>query len=117
MSFSAVVLAKVGKMALEELVADSKVIVVATVSKVEDSPANTKSRDKRLSAVRVATAEVIETWKGAPAREVSFRASPTWTCDVADAETGEQVVLFLTRREGAPSLTIGHSGRGRMPSV
>ena len=115
MSFPAMVSAKVGKMDLKELVARSDLIVVAKVSKVEDGPADAKPEDERFSAVRVATAEVIETWKGAPPREVRFLASPTWVCDISEAEKGEQVVLFLTRRKEEPSLRISHSGRGRMP--
>ena len=67
-------LAKVESMTLKELVAGSDLIVVAKVSRVEDAPADTNAEDKRFSAVRVATAEVIETWKGAPVRE----RSNTW---------------------------------------
>jgi hypothetical protein len=108
-------LAKVESMTLKELVAGSDLIVVAKVSRVEDAPADTNAEDKRFSAVRVATAEVIETWKGAPVREIQYLASSTWTCDISDAKKGEEVVLFLTRTKGGPGLEICHSGRGRMP--
>jgi hypothetical protein len=102
-------------MSLKRLVAGSDLIVVAKVTKVEDGPADPKPRDERFSAVRVASAEVIETWKGAPVREVRFRASPIWTCDISTAKEGEEVVLFLTRGEGKPIMMIGHAGRGRLP--
>jgi hypothetical protein len=114
-SFPAMVLADVRTMTLKELVAGSDLIVVAKVSRVEDGPADTRPRDERFSAVRVATAEVIETWKGTPVREIRFRASPTWACDISTAKEGEQIVLFLSKPGGEPIMTIRHSGRGRMP--
>jgi hypothetical protein len=116
MSFPAVARAKVAEIPLKELVAQSDVIVLVTVSKVEDGPAGIKTEDDRFfPRVRVATAQVIETWKGTPLREVRYVASPLWTCDISNAERGERVVLFLERRKDSPIMMIAHSGRGRMP--
>ncbi len=97
--------AKVAAVAFKDLVAGSEVIVVAQVTKVE---AGGKDQD-------VATARVIEVWKGSPGAVVRYLASPTWTCDISDAKEGERIVLFLAKSKDSPLLTIAHSGRGRMP--
>jgi hypothetical protein len=116
MSLPGVVLAEVAEIPLKRLVAQSDMIVVARVTKVEDGRADVKTEDDRFfPRVKVATAEVIETWKGTPLREVRYVASPLWTCDISDAEMGERVVLFLRSRKGSPIMMIAHSGRGRMP--
>jgi hypothetical protein len=116
MSLPGVVWAEVVEIPLQKLVAQSDLIVVARVTKVEDGPADVKTEDDRFfPRVKVATAEVIETWKGTPLREVRYVASPLWTCDISDAEKGERVVLFLGSRKGSPIMMIAHSGRGRMP--
>src|SRR5262249_53707456 len=115
-TFPTVVSAKVAEIPLKKLVAQSDLIILAKVSKIEDGPAEIKTQDDRVfPRVKVATAQVIETWKGTPLREVRFVASPLWTCDISDAEEGERVVLFLESRKGSPIPTIAHSGRGRMP--
>jgi hypothetical protein len=100
---------------LKDLIARSDLIVVATVTKVEDGPADMKPPKDWLPPVEVATARVVETWKGPAVREIRYVASPTWTCDTASAEEGERVVLFLKKREGSTFLAVLHSGRGRMP--
>jgi hypothetical protein len=116
MSFPAAVWAKVAEIPLKELVAQSDLIVLAKVSKVEDGPAEIKTEDDRsFPRVKVAAAEVIETWKGRSLREVRYVASPLWTCDISSAETGERVVLFLVSGKDSPIMMIAHSGRGRMP--
>jgi hypothetical protein len=115
MSFPTLLWAKVAEIALKELVARSDVIVLAKVLKVEDGPTDIKTEDDRFPRVKVATAQIIETWKGTPLREVRYVASPLWTCDISGGEKGERTVLFLESRKGSPIMMIAHSGRGRMP--
>jgi hypothetical protein len=114
-SVPSVMRAKVREVEFKDLAARSDLIVVATVSKVEDCPANLERVDPGMPALKVATARVIETWKGAPVREVRYVASPSWVCDTSDAKKGERVVLFLARRKDSRFLSITHAGRGRMP--
>src|SRR5262249_39505911 len=102
--------------ALKDLVDRSDRIVLAKVSAIEDGPADIRTENDRFfPRVKVAKAQVIETWKGTPFREIRYVASPLWTCDIADAESGERVVLFLKSRKGSPIMMIAHLGRGRMP--
>jgi hypothetical protein len=116
MSFAAFVWAEVAEIPLIQLVARSNLIVLAKVSKLEDAPAEIKTEDDRaFTRVKVATAQVTETWKGTPLRDVRYVASPLWTCDISDADKGERAVLFLVKRTDSPIMTIAHSGRGRMP--
>ncbi len=90
-------------------------IVLAKVLKLEDGPPDIKAESDRFPPVKVATAQVIETWKGPPRREVRYVASPLWTCDTSHGEKGERVVLFLEGRQNSPIMMITQSGRGRMP--
>ena len=96
---------KVAATSIEELVAESGLIVVAKVRSVE-----TVSGGKRA-----ARAQVQEVWKGPHHREVLFNASPTWTCDISEAKVGEEAVLFLGVGKPGELVYISHSGRGRMP--
>jgi hypothetical protein len=114
-SFPTLLCAMVAEIAFKELVVHSDLIVLAKVLTIEETPPETKSGDDRIPPVKVATAQVIETWKGAPLREVRYIASPLWTCDSSSAERGERAVLFLENRKGSPIMVIAHSGRGRMP--
>jgi hypothetical protein len=107
--------ARVADISLKELVDGCDLIVVATVSKVEDAPGDLKLGEEVTVPVEIATARVLEVWKGNAPREVRYVASPTWTCDVSDAKVGERVVLFLKKPEGWPIRVIAHAGRGRMP--
>ena len=88
-----------------DLVALSDYIVVAAVTKVESAGED----------LRVATATVVDRWKGDPGPAIRFRASGTWTCDISSAKAGESSILFLTRTAGQEALSIAHSGRGRLP--
>jgi hypothetical protein len=106
--------ARVKDIDLTDLVAQSDLIVVATVTKVEAAPDDIKAVEERYPPVKVATARVVETWKGAVTREVRFVASPTRYCDIASAEEGEKLVLFLERQESSPIMLIAHVGRGGM---
>jgi hypothetical protein len=109
--------ARVEPVTLKELVSSSDMIVLATVTRVEDAPSGLKHGeglpDRR--PLRVATARVLEVWKGSPEPEVHYMASRSWVCDVTEANVGERAILFLSRCKGLPYLVIGHSGRGRMP--
>jgi hypothetical protein len=97
--------AKVGSVPLDAIIDGSDVVVVAHVEST--------TRTFILFGSRHARAKVLEVWKGDPGSEVEFLASPTWTCDISDAEVGETAVLFL-KRSGS-SYEIAHSGRGRLP--
>ena len=99
---------------LKDLVAKSDLIVVVTVTKTEAGPDDIKPWDASFPPVKVATARVVETWKGKADKEVRFVASPTRPCDIADAKEGEKLVLFLERRENSPIMMIAHVGRGGM---
>ena len=89
---------------LEMLTRTANLIVVAQVENV------TKKGD-----VRIATARVIDVWKGRSAGIVQFRASKSWRCDVSEATPGEVVVLFLAGDAQAVVTAIAYSGIGRLP--
>lgn len=105
--------AEVADIALKELAVRCDRIVVARVIKVEDGPAGLQPSGSEFPPVKVATAEVLETWKGEPVKEVRYIATPTESCDIAAAEKGERVVLFLERSKDSLD-RIAHVGRGRM---
>lgn len=88
---------------LEMLTKASTLIVVAQVEEVKQQP-----------DMRVATARVLEVWKGTPPEKVHFRASRSWVCDSSHAVVGETIVLFLG---GDPRTVMGisYSGMGRLP--
>lgn len=90
---------------VDELARKSELIVVAKVQSVSG-----KSDDDD----RRAKATVSEVWKGPKATTVEYHASPTWACDIAHAEPGETVLLFLTDNE-KDCWRIAWVGRGRMP--
>jgi hypothetical protein len=113
-SFPVLVRADVADVTLKHLAARSDLIVVARVTKVEDGPAHLQPAGNEFPAVKVATAQVIETWKGDKVGEIRFVASPTRYCDTASAKEGERLVLFLEGSKESPYL-ITHVGRGRMP--
>lgn len=114
----AIARAEVRAVAIEEIAAWSERIVIARVTKIEDAPADFERDDAGMPPLKVATAEVLETWKGKPTREVRYIASPDWMCDTSHAEKGERVLLFLDYahwRKDRSFLRIAHSGRGRLP--
>jgi hypothetical protein len=105
---------------LEELTKSAKVIVVARVEAVATEPANEAGKFSGVrelnSERRVATARVLEVWKGSVGEEVQFRASKSWTCDVSTAVVGETVLLFLTDDpKDSAALAIAFNGIGRLP--
>ena len=99
--------AMVGLVSLEKLIATSDAIVVAQVVRVSGPP-------RHSGRERIATAQVLRSFKSPLDGSFRFLASPTWTCDLSDAVDGEVVLLFLNRRD-ASSFAIAHSGHGRMP--
>lgn len=106
--------ASVADVTLKDLAAESDLIVVARVTKVQDGPAGLQPAGDEFPPVKVATARVIETWKGDKVREIRYIASPTRPCDLASAEIEERVVLFLKGSKGSP-YSIAWVGRGWMP--
>ncbi|MEP7338037.1 MAG: hypothetical protein ABI977_09865 [Acidobacteriota bacterium] len=81
-----------------------------------------------VNGYRVATLRIEAVLKGNTAiREVRFLASPTWTCDISDAQPGERGLYFLSlpnketefpsQYNGQPIYLIQHSGYGRMLTV
>ncbi len=97
--------AKVMSVQFSNLVANCELIVVAKVESVS-SP---------IIGKQYAKARVTEVWKGTNAAIVKFLASPTWECDISEANKGEVVLLFLTKGSKSRSYEIAHSGRGRLP--
>jgi hypothetical protein len=113
--FPAPARASVASITLKELVGRSDLIVVARETKVEDGPADLNLGEDVKSPIKVATARIVEVWKGKAGPDVRYIASPTWTCDISEAKVGESVVLFLSKSKSVPFMFIEHSGRGRMP--
>jgi hypothetical protein len=106
--------AEVGKIDFKDLVVRSDMVVVVTVTKVEAGPKDIEVWDESFSPVKVATARVVETWKGKADKDVRFVASPTWVCDISSAKEGEKRVLFLQRLPNSPIMMTTHAGRGGM---
>src|SRR5262245_13024850 len=94
---SATARAELREIGLRDLAINSDSIVVATVTNVEAGVLVRNLEDGSLLTMTVATARVLETWKGERVGEVSYRASPTWPCDLSHAEKRERVVLFLEK--------------------
>jgi len=92
--------AKVSRISLSELVADSDFIGVVKVRSTSSS---------WFSDDGIATATVEEVWKGKKVSQVTFDINPSWTCDTSMAVKGERIVLFLSKG------FIAHAGRGRLP--
>jgi len=114
MSLATSTYAAIMPITLEALGATSDVIVLVKVTAIESGPTDVHTENDRFQPVQVATARVIETWKGSPVRQVRYVASPVQTCDVSSAEMGERVLLFLMVRNGDPEFKIAHFGRGGM---
>jgi len=106
---------------LEQLTKSAKLVVVARVEEIAPEPRVTDGNFTGVRALnwekRVATARVLEVWKGTAAGEtVQFRASKSWTCDVSTAIMGETVLLFLTDDpKDSTVMAIAFNGIGRLP--
>jgi hypothetical protein len=92
-------------MSIDDLVAESDLIVLGRVEEVQTP----------RSGQRVAQVRVLEFWKGTGARRLEVLASPIWTCDVSTAEAHETSVFFLQKHGRSKVLRIAHAGNGRMP--
>jgi hypothetical protein len=90
---------------IAQLAEASEMIVLAKVKSVNGWA---------IAKNRRATATVIETWKGPKTEIVEYRVSPTFACDISDANRDETVLLFLAKDKKA-HWEIVWSGRGRMP--
>ena len=104
---------EVADITLRSLATSSDTIVVVKVTKIEPAADDISDVGDEYPPVRVATARVLETWKGPDVKEVQFVATPTEFCDISSAKEGETLVLFLDRRNRQP-MHIAHVGRGRM---
>lgn len=85
-ALSSLLYARAAQVALGELVKKSEVIVIGKVSCVWP-----------IDGGRIAWLEVTQTLKGDPkVKQLAFWASPTWMCDINEANEGETVLLLLT---------------------
>jgi hypothetical protein len=112
-----VAVSSVAKATLEGLAESADAIVIVKVDRIEE-------RD----ALKWANATVTKVLKGTAGERLTFLAQPTWTCDISEANEGEEALLFLERASSADwmmvekpkklprnSFLIAWSGRGRMP--
>ena len=90
---------EVAPLPVNELTGGCDLIVVARVQSIQPA-----GGDKRY-----AKAKVSEVWKGAQTNIIEFLASPTWACDISEAQEGETVVLFLTRTGESRSYQIAYA--------
>jgi len=104
---------------LEALTKNAKIIVVAQVEEVAteqpEDTTNTSGIREITWERRVATARVLDVWRGTAGEKVQFRASKSWTCDVSTAVVGETVILFLVDDPKDSVMAIAYSGIGRLP--
>ncbi len=61
---------------------------------------------------KTAYANVKEVWKGSAYKQISYRASPSWVCDVSKAVAGTDAVVFLDKAQ-LYGLEIAWAGGGR----
>lgn len=117
--------ADAGTMKLKDMARRSEFILMGRVSRI-----------KFVDGVKLAEIEVVRTLKGNPrVTRLYYWASPTWVCDVSDAEVGEEGLYFLWNldkrlsqpnqahlrflekarnfTQGATVHLLVHSGRGR----
>jgi hypothetical protein len=104
---------------LEALAKDARIIVVAYIEEVITEQPENRTNASRIREIkeekRVATARVLEIWKGTAGEKIQFRASRSWTCDVSTAIVGETVILFLVDDPKDSVMAIAYSGIGRLP--
>jgi hypothetical protein len=104
---------------LEALAKDAEIIVVAQIEEVVGEQPENTANASGIRAItwerRVATARVLDIWKGTAGEKVQFRASKSWTCDVSTAVVGETVILFLVDDPKDSVMAIAYSGIGRLP--
>lgn len=102
---------------LEALAKNAQIIVVAQIEEVAvEQPENRTNGIREIAwERRVATARVLDIWKGTAGEKIQFRASKSWTCDVSTAIVGETVILFLVDDPKDSVMAIAYSGIGRLP--
>jgi hypothetical protein len=122
--------AKVGPVALEDLIKQSDLILIGKVSSVH-----------RVGDVDFADIQVLEMLKGEHHLKVIYSAEPTWPCDISMAVKDETALFFLRKYKFGPSFNrnaeqtillretaaeffdtndmfrLSYDGRGRMPIV
>lgn len=98
------------RISVEKLIATAEIIVLARFTDVRSAGVNPRIE-------RIATAEILATWKGRPSgTRIDYVASPGWfACDISGARVGESVLLFLTK--SGDGYHIAHFGRGSMPLI
>jgi hypothetical protein len=96
-----------GGITIQALAAASDLIVVAKVDLVRTGGL--------LDKKRIASATVLEVWKGKKTGVLEFRAYPLRSNDFSDALAGETAILFLKKAGKKDPYQIAGSGRGRMP--
>jgi hypothetical protein len=123
-SSAVVCFADAGTRTLEEMIQRSRYIVLARVARV-----------KIVDNVKLAELEVSCVLKGdSDVSRLYYWASPSWMCDVSDAQPGEEALYFLwypdldvprskehlrflkraySFTQGATIYVLEHSGRGR----
>ena len=62
---------------------------------------------------KTAYATVSEVWKGSRYKKLSYRASPSWVCDISTAAAGTDAVVFLDK--AYYGFEIAWAGGGRYP--
>lgn len=70
------------------------------------------STDSSTSAL--ASAHVLDVWKGALVQTVSYKASPGFACDMSSATIGKSAVIFLKGNSQQGVMSIAYAGRGQM---
>jgi hypothetical protein len=67
--------------------------------------------EQKLFNREIATAHVIETYKGQHFDTIQFYSNPQGTCDISNAEAGQKCFLFLSKNKGRNIITW--AGRGK----
>ena len=92
-----------GRAWLEAAINAADVIVLADVESVQSTEGS-----------RIASARVLQTFKGNPGETVRFEASPSWSCDSSWAESGERALLFLVGKPRDKPYFLTSNGTGRL---
>jgi hypothetical protein len=98
---------RVASISIDELIAQSDAIVIATVSEVA-------ADSNSANPIVYATALVQRSLKGSLNGNFRFYASGGWVCDTSSAVQDETALFFLGLSEDG-TYYLRHAGRGRMP--
>jgi hypothetical protein len=98
---------RIASISIDELIAQSDAIVIATVSEIA-------ADSNSANAIMYATALVQRSLKGSLNGNFRFYASGGWVCDTSSAVQDETALFFLGLSENG-TYYIQHAGRGRMP--